>query len=249
MSVILFCPAGRQSVLSIQLQYMKKLLHLPIIHEYHIWNVSWNEQDSAYLSTLEAIHPKIKIKTTPYSGSSRASDTASKQFSYFLHDYYKHEQYKDYIFVKLDDDIVFIDNDMFERFIEGRRNSTSFLYSANIINNNCHNPHAFHSIHQSFLQQLPLEKNRKKDIEIFSNQTRMSINFVAFLGSDLCYINDEFSNGVGSNDEWRLCHTIPHNLGRENEIALYMTVVHYAFGGHIDPAYLPAYQHLYRSIY
>ena len=246
MSVILFCPAGRQPVLSIQLQCMKPILDLPLIHEYHIWNVAWNDQDREYVSTLESIHPKIKVKTTPYGNASRANSVASSQFSYFFHDYYKYAQYKDYIFVKLDDDIVFVDHSMFEQFIEGRKNSTAFLYSANVINNDHTNPHAFDSVHQTFLQQSTerLEKNRKKGVVLFSHQLRLSINFVAFMGSDLCHINDEFSNGIGSNDEWRLCHEIPKRLGRENEIALYMSVVHYAFGGHIHHTYLNAYHQL-----
>jgi len=241
MSVILFCPAGRQPVLSIQLRNIKRIIDLPIIHEYHIWNVAWTEEDRAYVSSLESIHPKIKVKTTPYSNSSRGNEVASKQFSYLFHDYYKHEQYKDYIFIKLDDDVVFIDHVMFEQFIEGRKNSIAFLYSANVINHDCNNPRAFDSIHKTFLEQsdTQLEKNRQKGVESFSNL--VSINFVSFLGSDLCHINNEFSNGIGSNDEHRLSIEIPIRLGKTNEIALYMTVVHYAFGGQIRHTYLRSY--------
>jgi len=248
-NVILFCPGGRESVLRIQIKYMLMLLELEIVYEYHIWDFSWSKSDSDFISTLGDLHPKIKIKHSPYKNAERAGQVASKQFSYFLHDYYNYETYKDYIFVKLDDDITYIDTYSFEKFIEGRRNSNSFLYSANIINNNGEEPHLFHSIHRDFINnhKAILKKNRCKQISKFSNENRLSINFVSFLGEDLKYINKEFSNGVGSNDEWRLCHVIPKMLDRQNEICLFMSVVHYAYGGYIDNIYLNHYLEIYEK--
>lgn len=241
--VILFCPGGRKSILNVQLLYLLKILDLDIIFEYHLWDFSWTKEDSDYIAQLTNIHPKIKIKYSPYSNASRAGEIASKQFSYFLHEYYTFETYKESIFIKLDDDICFIDIPQFEKFIDGRINSNSFLYSANIINNNHLAGSEFDNIHNDFIQNYDsiLKKNRLKNDETFTNEKRLSINFVSFLGKDLKYINAEFSNGVGSNDEWRLCHTIPKMLGRDNEICLSMTVVHYAYGGHIDPKYLDSY--------
>jgi len=121
-------------------------------------------------------------------------------------------------FIKLDDDICFIDINNFEKFIEGRLKSNSFLYSANVINNNHLSQHEFDNLHKNFITNYEniLNKNNTKDIEIFSNDKRLSINFVSFLGKDLKYINEEFSNGIGSNDEWRLCHDIPTRIGKQN---------------------------------
>ena len=222
---------------------MLKLLDLDIVFEYHIWDFSWTKEDSDYISQLIDIHPKIKIKYSPYTNAKRAGEIASKQFSYFLYEYYKFEKYYDYIFIKLDDDICFIDINNFEKFIDGRIKSNSFLYSANVINNNHLACEKFDNLHQDFIYNYDniLKKNNIKNNEIFSNEKRLSINFVSFLGKDLEYINKEFSNGIGSNDEWRLCHTIPKLLGRHNEICLFFTVVHYAFGGYINPKYLNNY--------
>ena len=240
--VILFCPGGRKNILSIQILNMLKILDLDIVFEYHIWDFSWTKEDSEYISQLSDIHPKIKIKTSPYSNASRGGEIASKQFSYFFYEYYKFETYSDYIFIKLDDDICFIDKNNFEKFIEGRIKSDSFLYSANVINNNC-GEDKFDILHTDFINNYDsiLKKNSTKNSEIFSNKKRLSINFVSFLGKDLNHINEEFSNGIGSNDEWRLCSIIPNRLNRENEICLFMTVVHYAFGGNISPKYLDSY--------
>jgi hypothetical protein len=247
--VILICPGGRENILSVQLINIMKLLDLDIIFEYHIWNFSWNINDSDYISNLNTIHDKIKIKYSPYNNASRAGDVASKQFAYLLCDYYNYDTYKDYIFVKLDDDICFIDTTQFEEFINARKISNSFLYSANVINNNYLNGNEFHLIHNNFLNNYPeiLKKNSEKSIETFINDKRLSINFVSFLGSDLKYINEEFSNGIGSNDEWRLCHDIAKHINKQNEICLFMTVVHYSYGGYIDPIYIHNYESISRN--
>ena len=241
--VILFCPAGREEVLAIQLRYIKSILDLEIVNEYHIWDFSWTENDSNYISKLACVHPKIKIKRSPYNNACRSGDVASKQFSYFLSTYYNYLAFKDFVFVKLDDDIVFIDTRNFENFIQGRMRSNSFLYSANVINNKHTEISNFDNIHTNFIQhyQQILETNRQKETKLFSKDLRLSINFVSFLGKDLQYINKEFSNGIGSNDEWRLCNVIPTALLLDNEICSFMTVVHYAFGGCIDKKYLQDY--------
>lgn len=249
--VIFICPAGRQKCLFVQLLYMRKLLNLDIVFEYHIWDFAWSKEDSDYISNLPLIHSKIKIKKSPYSDAKRAGDIASKQFAYFLHDFYKFEEYKNYIFIKLDDDVCFIDTRNFIRFVNGRKESSAFLYSANVINNDLTKTSDFDKIHSDFLTDYKaiLENNNTERIEFFSNEKRLSINFVSFMGSDLEFINKEFSNGVGSNDEWRLCHTIPKRLQRQNEICLYMNVVHYAFGGIINDKYLDDYTILGLQLY
>lgn len=248
--VILFCPGGRKNILSIQLLNILKILDLDIVLEYHIWDFSWSAEDSDYISQLKNIHPKIKIKYSPYTNASRAGKIASKQFAYYLCDYYNFETYSDYIFIKLDDDICFIDTNNFEKFVDGRIKSNSFLYSANVINNNHLASGDFDYLHNDFINNYDniLKKNNLKNNEIFSNEKRLSINFVSFLGKDLKYINKEFSNGIGSNDEWRLCHTIPKILKKQNEICLFFTVVHYAFGGYINTKYLDNYKNIVNTI-
>jgi hypothetical protein len=245
--VIFFCPAGREPVLSIQVKYIQKLLDLDIVHEYHIWNFAWTPSDSNYVDSLSNLHPKIKIKQSPFVGGERGNDVASKQFAYMFYDFYKYDEYKDYVFIKIDDDIVFIDTNSFEKFIDFRLNSTAFLCSANVINNDqgvFYYKNGFEIIHNDFINnyQSILEKNSNKHACYYPLEERLSINFISFLGKDLKHINEEFSNGVGSNDEWRICNIIPNKLNKTNEICLFMTVVHYAYGGVINTKYLPYYE-------
>jgi hypothetical protein len=259
--VILFCPAGRKTTLEIQIKYTLKLLEYfdDLIARYDIWDVAWTEEDSTYIKTLSQLHPKIRVLYTPYvGGGKRGGETASKQFAFIYSTYYRHEIYKDYIFVKLDDDIVFIDIAMFPFFIQHRVQSDAFLFSANIIN--CIGdtpPEYFVDIHQDFLMNFGaiLSNHRlNKTITPHDREFVLSINFVSFLGKDLEKINLEFSDGTGAMDEFRLYHKIPDYYDLQNEIDGSFTAVHYSYGqapqiyyGHFYHSFLPYYHQLHEE--
>ena len=236
--VILWCPAGRQKYMEVQIHYVKKLIEkYDFIERYDIWDVSWSSDDSKYLKTLNKIHSKISIRETPYENAKRAGEIASKQFAYIYHDAYPSEKYYDYIFVKLDDDIIYLDVDNFDKFIEIRsKDESSFLVSANVINNNYKDHHSVIKIHDEFFKEFDYFKNKKIDEtnnEIFACDHRLSINFASYLGSDLHHIKSEFSNGIGSNDEWRLSSIIPKRLNKQNLIVSDYYVSHFTFGGQL----------------
>lgn len=251
--IIIFCPAGRKNMLEVQLLNILKLLDLDVVHEYHIWDVSWCKEDSDFISGLDKLHSKIRIKHTPFTNASRAGQVASQQFAYILCDFYNYDEYSAYNFVKLDDDIAFVDANNFTKFIEHREKSDAFLCSANVVNNNhlLQDDRTFYAIHTDFTNNYNeiLEKNNKKDAIVFSNDARLSINFVSFLGKDLKHINAEFSNGIGSGDEGRLCNDVAKRLNRQNEICLFFTVVHYKFGGRIDPKFISHYKEIYQKLF
>jgi hypothetical protein len=233
LKTIITCFAGRKEYMELQIKYVVKLLEkYDFIERYDIWDFAWSKEDSEFLKTLELIHPKIKIKYAPYYGEAkRAGDVASKQFAYFFHDAYDAELYKDYIFLKIDDDVVYIDIENFETFIRIRKHTPShFLISANVINNNLNIPDPT-VIHESFINNFTPQilSNTLNVIEYPSN-LRLSINFCTWLGTELPIIQDEFSNGIGSEDEWRLCHIIPSKLGKNNLIVKDYKISHFSFG-------------------
>jgi hypothetical protein len=235
--IILFCPAGRKQTMEIQVKYVVKLMEhfSEFISRYDIWDVAWKEEDSKYLGTLPQLHPKIRVLYTPFmEGGKRSSEIASKQFAFIYSTFYRHEIYKDYIFVKLDDDIVFVDVLMFPHFIYNRALSSSFLLAANVVNNDVDLFYQFYDIHVSFISNYKTNytTNRMLDAISYDRNKYLSINFISFFGSDLFHINHEFSNGIGADDEYRLANYIPRNkeVDRDNMIELSMTVVHYSFG-------------------
>jgi hypothetical protein len=238
--VILFCPGGRKETMELQVKYVLKLLEYydGFIARYDIWDVAWKEEDSNYLRTLPQLHPKIRILYTPFmEGGKRGGEIASKQFAFIYSTFYRHDIYKDYIFVKLDDDIVFIDVLMFPQFILNRIQSSAFLLSANVINNDVSLFYEIDRIHRGFLSKYGevVTRNRRHNEGLIphSPQKYLSINFVSFLGSALLYINHEFSNGIGMHDEYKLTAMIPTRIevNASHAIDPRFTVVHYSYGG------------------
>jgi hypothetical protein len=170
-------------------------------------------------------------------GGKRGGEIASKQFAFIYSTFYRHDVYKDYIFVKLDDDIVFIDILLFPQFIFNRILSSAFLLSANVVNNDVSLVSEMDRIHRDFLSEYGevITQNRLRNGGLVPHppQKYLSINFVSFFGSSLLYINHEFSNGIGIHDEYKLTAMIPTRIeiNASNAIDPRFTVVHYSYGG------------------
>lgn len=237
--VILWCFAGRKLYMEIQLKYVTRLLEkYDFIERYDIWDMCRTPEDREYLKTLDDLHEKIRICHTPIKEyASWDDDICHNHFAYLYKNAYPTEKYYDYIFVKLDDDITYLDVDNFDKFIEIRsKDESSFLVSANVVNNLHMDYHGMYRNHDNFLKNFEENKNKKIDEtnnEIFQRYRRLSINFSSYLGSDLHHIEREFSNGIGKNDEWRLCYIIPKILNRQNLIVSDYYVSHFSFNSQL----------------
>jgi hypothetical protein len=162
------------------------------------------------------------------------------------------EQHENDIFVKCDDDIVFVDIDRFGDFVDFRkRNDSYFLVSANVVNNGvcAHFQQMLGAIPNDVMElELPAngmcgtlwssgEKAERlhrlflRDPSAFSIDApprvwteRISINFVAFLGRDLVHIPD-----VMADDEHDLCYGVRKRAKKRNCIYLPFAVSHLSF--------------------
>ncbi|MFC1665061.1 hypothetical protein ACFL17_05455 [Pseudomonadota bacterium] len=237
--VILTTLAGRRDRMEILLEYVLFLLKRNTISEYHIWDYAFSENDREWIASLPALSDKIELH---WGGSERFDN---------YYDYYTAEEFGDAAFIKVDDDIVFVDVDRLAGFIEHRRNHPEiFLLSANIINNGvC----AYYQQQQGVIPQelmrlqypdngfcgelwessslaeklhLYFLANRKKfsypGIQFAPD--RLSINFISYLGSDLLHIK-----GIRGDDEHALSLAIPASLDRKNYIYNQLTVSHLSF--------------------
>lgn len=224
--------------MSIQLQHMRRLLDLPVVHSYDVWDGAWAQEDSHFIRSLNrTFHRKLVVRLTPFTNHERASEAGSRQFAYIYAKAYEARAHRDYVFVKLDDDLGYIDTPRFQAFLAARlADRDSFLLSANVIN---HDYTASwprqRQIQEDFLREREsvLASRAAGSVQRFPSTKRLSFNFAAFLGTDLPHIHQEFVDGVGSQDEWRMCCVIPQRLGRQNAIDQRFTVAHYAFGGQI----------------
>ena len=118
----IFC--GRKKYLKIQMTYVDKLLEMDLISEVHLWAFTTNQDDLNYLHELTNKNNKCKI-FYPHD--------PHLHIWYYYYNYYLHNVRDDDIVIKADDDIVFIDTNKFEEFVNSV-NSDS-LYFPNIINN------------------------------------------------------------------------------------------------------------------
>ncbi len=231
--------AGRRDRMSILVGYAATALQRRVVSEYHIWDYARNESDRNWISTLPRLHPGIRL----YRPTGPCYD------DYYEH--YRESSYGDTLFIKADDDIVFVDLERLPVFIAHRRTDTdTFLLSANVVNNGvCAFNQQLQGTVPSSLMVLPypprgfcgilwesavlatrLHRHFLAAPAAFARPgttiapDRLSINFVSYLGRDL-----EHFNGVRGDDEEALSVTIPQRLGRVNRIFNPLVVSHLSF--------------------
>lgn len=146
-NIILICFAGRKKYLDIQIKYILKLLNENCSMEYHLWNFSRNHQDNIYLQGLVKLHDRIKIFNDYYEGDNK-NLTCNKKVGVICncikcrvgkwsepYKFYKNKIYENSIFIKLDDDIVYMTINKINYFIECIKNNPNKIVSSNVINN------------------------------------------------------------------------------------------------------------------
>lgn len=144
--VILFVFAGRQPNLELQLPFVRRILEDHPNVEYHVWNFARNDADRAYIKTIEG------ERITVWNGSNRngfaspipTAVKGAKQFGAGEHNaayrHYSQPEFKDHLFVKVDDDIVFLETARFGIFIEAINAHRDASMVANIVNNGACTP-------------------------------------------------------------------------------------------------------------
>jgi hypothetical protein len=130
--------AGRKYYLEVLFKYLDYLIDNDKIQEVHLWNYTKNETDNIYLNSL------VKNKYFIF----KPKNKNGRQWDDYYKYYCKHAKYNDNdIIIKCDDDVVFIDIDYFDAFIDQVGNKN--LYFPNIVNNDvCAFIQSKNNIHQ-----------------------------------------------------------------------------------------------------
>lgn len=126
MRVVMFCFAGRQPNMQLQLPHIKRILDENPNIEYHLWDLARNPQDSAWLRTVK--HTRLTVRTE-YAG-----ERPWERFKDVYH-HYSTPEYADTLFIKLDDDIVFIETRRINTLIDAATENPDSIISAKVINN------------------------------------------------------------------------------------------------------------------
>ncbi len=123
--IIATTPAGRQRYLEILLPYILK--DRGIIDEYHLWVNTSNASDIKYIKSFQERFPDfIKLVWSPLTPNGSAS----------VYPFYQYCIESNTIYIKIDDDICFIEDGAFERLLRFRvAHPEYFLVYPNIINN------------------------------------------------------------------------------------------------------------------
>lgn len=146
---VMFIFAGREKYMAVQMNYLRKILNRQENIELHIWNFSRNSDDNEYLQGLPKQSEKIKLFNEFYEGDNTETRCVKRpgficqcvrcRPGKWTEPYKYYATSSDYdeetVFVKIDDDIVYIDEIGFDLFVKEARLNKDDIYSANVINN------------------------------------------------------------------------------------------------------------------
>lgn len=129
--IVVVTPAGRKKYLSVLKKFVYRKMKEGLIDGWQLWVNTVNEDDLAYLESMEKENPKVKRcfieeKITPTWESYNALQTC--QFFRYAHD-------DDTIYIRFDDDIIWVADDAVEKMCIARiENPNAFMVYPNVIN-------------------------------------------------------------------------------------------------------------------
>jgi hypothetical protein len=149
MKVIVFVLAGRRANMELQLPLMRRVLERHPNVVYHIWNLSRQQTDNAWLRTIKG--ERITVVNSFYgpNPSVRIND---------VYRHYAQEKYANALFVKMDDDVVFLETERFGEFVDIVAAHPKLVCSAKVINNGActHQEPALYEIVRRLRVKVPL---------------------------------------------------------------------------------------------
>jgi len=245
--VITVTPSGRRRYLEVLAKNIFKFKD--IIDEWHLWVNTEDVDDITWMKELENNNSGfVKLIFNPYNRV-RGNSTICDFFPIY-------DGLKDHVFVRFDDDVVFID-DNFKEFLEFRINNPQyFLVYANLINNGI-NTHVLQRMGKlsldvsygqlveynssgqlSWIDPQVAENIHKEFINNFDNRwiylydTWILHSYERVSINCISWLSEEFNlfNGkVGEDEEQWLSSDYPSEIKKPNIIFGRFLVSHFAF--------------------
>jgi hypothetical protein len=234
------------------------------VDEWRLWANTEDAADLAWMDALAAREPRVKVvrPSWPHEGN------------FSIHRYFPGCCDPDAVYVRLDDDVVYVGPDAIAHLADMRVHDPSpFLYYGAVVNNaitshlhqrhgnltkaygivgyECKDPVGWGrgdvalDLHRTFLEYSDdVECWELPDWELWHYE-RCSINVVSWLGADFA----TFGGAVGRDEEDWLACVAPRERGRPNRIYGGAVFVHYAYGPQreavdADPSVLAGYRKL-----
>ena len=246
MKLIVVTPAGREKYLRLLSHYV---LGSPQVVEWQLWDNCRNEADHAYLHRLAASDPRCKLKQLP----------GAKGGFGIIGDFFRFCDDADALYLRLDDDMIFIEDGFFPRFIaraEAERGK-AIWFSPIVINNAICNfmlqqfsrvaisgpiscqamcPYSWaypdfpEAMHPVFVDAI--RSGRLDDFRVPDREIRLSrfsINALGFFGAEKLALGDTFLPPGYQGEEEWLSAVLPARLDRAGKIFGDLLVAHFSF--------------------
>jgi hypothetical protein len=201
--VILFVFAGRRQNLEIQFPLVDRILQENPDVEYHIWNTARMPQDAQF---VKGIQPNDRTTVFNQFYDQNGCNQIWR-FQNNIYKHYSHSKYKDCLFVKIDDDVIFLETARFADFVN--QITPKVIISAKTVNNGASTPlepaifDGFQKLdiplldihmsvpyvemaHNYFLNHA--DKMTEQPMKRFPSKTWLSVNAVAYDWKMICLI-------------------------------------------------------------
>ena len=126
---IMFMFAGRQANLELQLPYLHHILAEHPETELHIWDLSRTFEDHVFIGQIKG--ERITVHRHLYNHGRKPWQHFNDVWRHYGHD----RSYRDHLFVKIDDDVVFLETEQFGAYLAAIDDNRGAIVSAKVINN------------------------------------------------------------------------------------------------------------------
>jgi hypothetical protein len=246
MKLIVVTPAGREKYLRLLSHY---ILKSPEVAEWHLWDNCRNETDRAYLHALAASDPRCKLKQLPNADGGWGIIGAFFQFC----------DDPDALYLRFDDDVVFIEEGFFSKFIERAEaeRGKAIWFTPIVVNNaicnfllkhfsrveitgpiTCQAMCPFSWAYPNFPEALhpvlieAVRQGRLGDFRVPDREVRLSrfsINALGFFGAEKVALGDLFLPPGYLAEEEWLSAILPAKLDRAGKIFGDLLVAHFSY--------------------
>jgi hypothetical protein len=240
--VVAVTPSGRKKYLEVLKDYIVKN---PLIDEWQLWQNTNKKEDIEYINFLHHNYQKVNVV--------RVEGATGN--AYQIHKFFKYCTKKDTVYIRLDDDVVWMKPDSIEKLLEFRINNPEyFLVYGNTVNNclcdylhqqkgalqidealgyDCmdlmgwETPYVAEKKHKYLLLAIQKNEIEKYNLEnhVLTNYERCSINVISWLGEEFY----KFKGEVGIDEEMWLSVDKPKQIQKPNVIFGKCLFSHFSF--------------------